>query len=102
MGKRTSSMVSLTEEQERALQLLTSLQTLGFMGYPNLISLPANLRSLVNLKRLSICSCPSISGQPELVTSCTLDVYDCSQELSTLCKEWDQRRKAMDDDMMCL
>jgi hypothetical protein len=43
-GEETSLMVSLTEEQERELQRLTSLQQLRFCGYPNLLLLPANLR----------------------------------------------------------
>ncbi|KAJ1274038.1 hypothetical protein BS78_05G032700 [Paspalum vaginatum] len=94
-GEGTSSMVSLTEEQERALQLLTFLQFLGFADYPNLISLPANLRSLVTLYELTIISCPRISGLPEMATSCILRVCDCSEELSTLCEEWEQRRMAM-------
>jgi hypothetical protein len=68
-GEETCSMVRLTEEQERALQLLTSLQQLQFFHYPNLLFLPANLRSLVSLWFLRIYFCPSISGLPEMDTS---------------------------------
>jgi hypothetical protein len=92
-GDETSPMVSLTEEQERALQLLTSLQELKFRDYPNLQLLPANLRSLVSLKVLGIWSCPIISELPELDISCRLEVDDCSEELSQRCKEWQLRRR---------
>ncbi|XP_066336422.1 putative disease resistance protein At3g14460 [Miscanthus floridulus] len=93
-GNRTSQMVNLTEEQERALQLLTSLQHLHFGGYPNLLLLPAaDLRSLVSLKSLTIFSCPSISGLPEMPASCRLRVGDCSEELAQRCKEWEERRR---------
>jgi hypothetical protein len=91
-------MVSLTEEQERLLQLLTSLQELQFWGHPNLLSLPANLGSLVSLKHLSIYFCPSISELPEMDTLCRLSVYDCGEELFQRCKEWEERRKEMSND----
>jgi hypothetical protein len=80
-GKRTSSMVSLTEEQEKALQLLTSLKNLRFWHYPNLRLLPADLRSLVSLKSLNIWPYPSISELPKMDTSCELLVGGCSEEL---------------------
>lgn len=98
-GKETSSMVSLslTEEQDRGLHLLTSLQELWFRGYPNLLLLPANLRSLVSLKHPRI-SCPSISGLPEMAPSCQLYVHDCSEELSQHCKKWEERRREMTDE----
>ncbi|CAD6254946.1 unnamed protein product [Miscanthus lutarioriparius] len=92
-GNRTSQMVNLTEEQERALQLLTSLQELHFGYYPNLLLLPADLRSLVSLKSLRILSCPSISGLPEMPASYRLLVHDCSEELAQRCKEWEERRR---------
>lgn len=97
-GKRMSPMVSLTEEQERALQLLTSLQELHFGGYPNLLLLPADLRSLVALKSLRIYSCPSISGLPEMPASCDIYVHDCSEELAQHFEEWELRRREMIDD----
>ena len=91
-------MVNLTEEQERALQLLTSLRELHFGGYPNLLLLPADLRSLVSLKSLRIYSCPSISGLPEMTASCDLYVHDCSEELAQRFEEWELRRREMIDD----
>ncbi|OEL37225.1 hypothetical protein BAE44_0001756 [Dichanthelium oligosanthes] len=94
-GGGMSSMVKLTDEQERALQLLNSLQLLEFSCFPNLLSLPANLRSLISLKYVNIISCPSISGLPEMATTCSLFVSDCSEELSSRYKEWLQRREMM-------
>ncbi|OEL13518.1 hypothetical protein BAE44_0025462 [Dichanthelium oligosanthes] len=98
-GEGMSSMVKLTEEHERVLQVLNSLQDLEFWDYPNLLSLPAaNLQSLVSLKALNIISCPSISRLPEMATSCTLDVIDCSEELSKQYVEWKEwRREKMID-----
>lgn len=96
-GEGKSSMVRLTGEQERALQLLSSLHSLYFCGYPNLLWLPANLRSLVSLQSLNIASCPSISGLPEMTTSCGLYVYNCNEKLSTRCVEWQQWRQEMID-----
>uniref|UniRef100_A0A0E0H653 NB-ARC domain-containing protein n=1 Tax=Oryza nivara TaxID=4536 RepID=A0A0E0H653_ORYNI len=53
-SKRGATMTGLTEEQERALQLLTSLEYLKFLHLPNLLSLPANLASLTSLNWLRI------------------------------------------------
>jgi hypothetical protein len=96
-GEGKSSMVRLTGEQESALQLLSSLHSLYFGFYPNLLSLPANLRSLVSLQSLAITSCPSISWLPEMTTSCGLYVYNCNEKLSTRCVEWQQWRQEMID-----
>ncbi|KAL6638850.1 hypothetical protein ACP70R_023486 [Stipagrostis hirtigluma subsp. patula] len=51
-----------TEEQEEALQLLTSLQTLEFSDCPKLQCLPAGLCKLPKLKSLRISGCPAISS----------------------------------------
>ncbi|OEL20367.1 hypothetical protein BAE44_0018614 [Dichanthelium oligosanthes] len=99
-GEGISSMVKLTDEQERALQLLNSLQLLRFSDFPNLLSVPANLRSLVSLKAVDIFSCPSISGLPEMATTCRLYVSDCSEELSSRYEEWQQPREMMEDETL--
>ncbi|KAM0869643.1 hypothetical protein ACQ4PT_040542 [Festuca glaucescens] len=57
-------MAILTEEQEQALQLLTSLQLLEFHSCDNLRSLPQGLRGLSSLKRLVIYSCTEIVSLP--------------------------------------
>ncbi|KAL6638864.1 hypothetical protein ACP70R_023500 [Stipagrostis hirtigluma subsp. patula] len=54
-----------TEEQEEALQLLTSLQELQFYSCPKLRCLPAGLCKLPKLRRLRIWNCPAISSLPK-------------------------------------
>ncbi|KAF0905562.1 hypothetical protein E2562_007359 [Oryza meyeriana var. granulata] len=54
-----------TEEQEEALQLLTSLQILTFMLCKKLQCLPTGLHRLTNLKELYILGCPSIRSLPK-------------------------------------
>jgi hypothetical protein len=53
-------MERFTDEQDEALQLLTSLQHLQFDDCEKLQSLPAGLHRLTSLKTLEIDSCPSI------------------------------------------
>ena len=79
----------LTCEQEAALQLLTSLQELQFVGYYELSDLPVGLHSLLSLKRLEISDCRSISRLPErgLPPSLEkLEVHYCSMELTEQCR----------------
>ncbi|XP_071677440.1 putative disease resistance protein RGA4 isoform X2 [Lolium perenne] len=80
-----------TEEQEQALQLLTSLEDLEFIDCYNLRSLPQGLGRLSSLKRLGILSCEKIVSLPPkegLPTSLEkLDVYFCSPELTEQAKE---------------
>ncbi|CAL4994728.1 unnamed protein product [Urochloa decumbens] len=54
-----------TDEQEKAIQLLTSLQELKFYSCQELTDLPAILHNLDSLKRLEISFCPRISRLPE-------------------------------------
>jgi Leucine-rich repeat (LRR) protein len=56
---------SFTEEQEKAIQLLTSLQHLGFRSCHHLQCLPAGLRVLPDLKILEIFNCKSIQSLPQ-------------------------------------
>ncbi|KAE8785464.1 NBS-LRR disease resistance protein [Hordeum vulgare] len=88
-GEQRGNLVSLTGEQERALQLLTSLQELEFSWYTNLLSLPANLHSLTSLGRLSIIGCQSITRLPDmgLPTSLrSLELFNCGEELAMQCR----------------
>ncbi|KAI4983371.1 hypothetical protein ZWY2020_023863 [Hordeum vulgare] len=77
---------TFTEEQEQALQLLTSLEDLNFQCCENLQSLPQGLRGLFSLKRLYISFCKKIQRLPPkegLPASLeTLYVWDCSLELT--------------------
>jgi Leucine-rich repeat (LRR) protein len=100
-GEQPENMVSLTEEQERALQLLTSLQELRFSMGPNLLSLPANLNSLTSLKRLYIRDCKSITRLPDMGLPPSLRyllLFDCTEELGAHCRRaaTDKLRVAID------
>ncbi|CAM0955195.1 unnamed protein product [Alopecurus aequalis] len=53
---------SLTEEQNKALQLLTSLQSLKFLSCSGLLSLPQGLHSLSSLMTLEIHRCPKVQS----------------------------------------
>ncbi|KAM3245542.1 hypothetical protein ACQJBY_056711 [Aegilops geniculata] len=55
---------TFTEEQEKALQLLTSLQHLRFWNCENLRSLPQGLRCLSSLKTIDIYHCEKIRRLP--------------------------------------
>ncbi|XP_044391931.1 putative disease resistance protein RGA4 isoform X1 [Triticum aestivum] len=58
-------MESFTEEQEKALQLLTSLQNLTFSECEGLQSLPQGLHRLSSLKELCVLNCPEIRSMPK-------------------------------------
>lgn len=79
----------LTNDQERALLLLSSLQKLCFEDCETLVDLPAGLGGLLSLKTLKIIDCDRISGllkkglPPSLEK---LEIYYCSDELSEGCR----------------
>ncbi|PNT75297.1 hypothetical protein BRADI_1g29650v3 [Brachypodium distachyon] len=56
---------SFTEEEEDALQLLTSLQTLYLWTCPGLPSLPQGLHSFSSLTELNVVGCPEIRSLPK-------------------------------------
>ncbi|KAL6638861.1 hypothetical protein ACP70R_023497 [Stipagrostis hirtigluma subsp. patula] len=79
-----------TEEQEEALQLLTSLQTLQFQNCPKLHCLPSGLCKLPKLRSLKI-ECPAISSLPKdgLPNSLReLHVYYGGDELKQHCRNF--------------
>jgi Leucine-rich repeat (LRR) protein len=81
--------VRFTDEQEKALQLLTSLQGLAILGFLDLEEFPAVLHSLHSLKRLDVRGCPRISRLPEKGLPPSLEVLeinDCSVELQEQCR----------------
>jgi hypothetical protein len=80
--------MKLTDEQEKALQLLTSLQDLRF-EMMNLEDLPVGLHKLPSLKRLKIKNCKRLSSLPEkgLPPSLKeLDIIDCPGVLTDQCR----------------
>ncbi|RCV35461.1 hypothetical protein SETIT_7G241500v2 [Setaria italica] len=79
----------LTDEQEKALQLLTSLRKLRFIHCKNLVHLPAVLHSLPSLKKLFVQDCPCIARLPEKGLPPSLEklkIIDCSAELNEKCR----------------
>ena len=77
---------TFTEEQEQALQLLTSLQDLQFSACSSLQSLPQQLRGLSSLRTLVIFGCEKIRSLPPKeslnASLSTIIVADCSPELT--------------------
>lgn len=82
-------IVSFTKEQEKALELITSLQELCFFDNEKLQSLPTGLHGLKNLKILEILSCPAIRSLPKNAFPNSLrKIYvdrRCSEELQHQC-----------------
>lgn len=79
----------LTDEQERALLLLRSLQYLEFQDCLNLVHLPVRLHSFPSMKRLMICRCEYIPRLPKKGLPSSLEclvIYDCSTELREQCE----------------
>ncbi|TVU14782.1 hypothetical protein EJB05_38275, partial [Eragrostis curvula] len=82
-------ITGLTDEQERALQRLTSLQELRFIHCEHLKNLPVGLHSLPSLRKLEIGKCPCITSLPEqgLPPSLEeLEIICCSEELVEQCR----------------
>lgn len=75
---------SLTAEEEEALQLLTSLETLDFQCCPGLPSLPQGLHSISSLYKLKVQDCPEIQSLPKMGLPSSLgrmEIKECSAEL---------------------
>jgi hypothetical protein len=75
---------SFTEEQEKALQLLTSLRHLRFDGCGALQSLPRGLHRLPSLRDLHVLWCPEIRSIPKEgfpVSLRNLRVRPCSADV---------------------
>lgn len=79
----------LTDEQETALELLTSLKELRFYCCPCLEDLPAVLHRLSTLERLGIEGCMRLSRLPELGLPPSLEELEiswCRKELTDQCR----------------
>ncbi|KAF7105210.1 hypothetical protein CFC21_106040 [Triticum aestivum] len=66
---------SFTGDEERALQLLTSLESIFVMNCPNLPSLPQGLYILPSLLRLCVCDCPQVRSLPKDPFPTSLKTY---------------------------
>jgi hypothetical protein len=87
---RRDSVDSLTDDNEKALLLLTSLRTLEFDQFKHLRSLPAGLQCLTSLQRLSVSKCELITSLPRGGFPASLkdmEIHGCSKELTALCQE---------------
>ncbi|KAF8649666.1 hypothetical protein HU200_064206 [Digitaria exilis] len=94
-GGTTGEERRLTDEQERALRLLTSLQELEFEFCEDLEDLPVGLHRLNSLKKLEIAYCYRISSlsEKDLPPSLEeLEIWSCSEELTDVCRMLATRR----------
>ncbi|TVU33345.1 hypothetical protein EJB05_25156, partial [Eragrostis curvula] len=90
-----------TEDQEKALELLTNLEELTFSYCSSLESLPEVLHCLCSLKKLSICDSPKIQRLPEhgFPTSLKfLSVKSCCNEFQTKVSELKQSHPNLKDE----
>ncbi|OEL29113.1 hypothetical protein BAE44_0009865, partial [Dichanthelium oligosanthes] len=81
---------TFTEEQDKSLCHLTSLQVLDFCYCSDLQSLPNELHCLPSLKKLSIKACPGIQSLPEKGLPASLQelyVSNCSAKLKEQCRK---------------
>ncbi|KAF8697238.1 hypothetical protein HU200_036103 [Digitaria exilis] len=89
--QETHEVLCFTEEQEDALQLLTSLEVLQFSCCFELQYLPSGLHTLTNLKSLHIWACPAINSLPKdglPISLKELVVHDChNKELQQQCED---------------
>ncbi|VAH52049.1 unnamed protein product [Triticum turgidum subsp. durum] len=82
-------LTRLTDEQERALVLLKSLERLTFFWCKELVDLPSRLRNLSSLKSLEIHFCKEISRLPEAGLPHSLEELEirfCSKKLEDECR----------------
>lgn len=86
---RDVGVTRLTDEQERELLRLESLQTLKFEASEYLKYLPAGLHTHPSLKRLEVYRCPRISRLPAMGLPPSLEnlhIMFCSEELNDRCR----------------
>ncbi|KAM3392951.1 hypothetical protein ACQJBY_013887 [Aegilops geniculata] len=89
LGDWCEGMERFSKEQEDALQLLSSLQELRFIGFKDLEQLPAGLRNLTSLEILFVNDSPAISSLPDDGLPDSLQelyVYFGSEELKQYCR----------------
>ncbi|XP_037468090.1 putative disease resistance protein RGA3 [Triticum dicoccoides] len=92
---------SFTGEEERALELLTSLKFFTVWNCPNLPSLPQGLYSLPSLQQILVDSCPQVQSLPKgpFPTSLkALRATGCSPELQEQIEKLQGRLPGFDSD----
>jgi hypothetical protein len=97
---QANNVRAFTEEQEKALCHLTSLQVLDFCYCPDLQSLPNELYCFQSLKKLSIKACPGLQSLPEKGLPASLQelyVSNCSVELKEQCRKMKNIRRVYVD-----
>ncbi|KAJ4798724.1 Symbiosis-related disease resistance protein [Rhynchospora pubera] len=89
-------VTAFTDNQERALELLTSLQTLVFKNCRNLQILPEMLYRMLKLKELHVVQCNMIESLPDngLPASLEVLVIDRNSRLDTRCQGAEQHKIA--------
>ncbi|KAJ4810314.1 Symbiosis-related disease resistance protein [Rhynchospora pubera] len=89
-------VTAFTNNQERALELLTSLQTLVFKNCRNLQILPEMLYRMLKLKELHVVQCNMIESLPDngLPASLEVLVIDRNSRLDTRCQGAEQHKIA--------
>ncbi|KAJ3708325.1 hypothetical protein LUZ61_012030 [Rhynchospora tenuis] len=89
-------VTAFTDDQERALMHLTSLQTLVFKNCPNLQFLPEMLYRMSKLKELHVVQCGRIRSLPDtgLPPSVEVLVIDRNSRLDTQCQGAEQHKIA--------
>ncbi|KAJ1703846.1 hypothetical protein LUZ63_003625 [Rhynchospora breviuscula] len=90
------NVTALSDDQERALVQLTSLQTLVFKNCPNLQFLPERLYRMSKLKELHVVQCDRIGSLPDkgLPASLEVLVIDRNSRLGTRCRGAEQHKIA--------
>ncbi|RCV04564.1 hypothetical protein SETIT_1G010400v2 [Setaria italica] len=96
---------SFTEEQEQALQFLTSLQWLQFDRCRGLLSIPRGLHCLSSLETIIISGSPRIrslpkKGLPDSLQMLRINESDCSAELYEECQKLRGTRPDIDVDFL--
>lgn len=93
---RSAEVADLIEEQEEALQLLTSLKVIEFDSCPNLQHFPAKLHLLPSVEKLIIYNCKNIQslpvdGLPKSLRS--VEVNHCGERVEKMFKEYGKEWK---------
>ncbi|GJN35969.1 hypothetical protein PR202_gb24790 [Eleusine coracana subsp. coracana] len=96
INTRSDNVNILSDSQEAALLLLTSLKELVFFHFEHVHSLPSSIHRLQTLQRLKIMNCPAIVALPDgglPLSLVEMDLQRCSIELKELCRSVSEMQK---------